>query len=468
MRWICSERVSLGLIAGHFILLPWWLGSVELPAHYVVFVTSTILAAQTWGRIRAARHPAAGLTPLYPPSALIFAAAFGIYVVLQAVHPLWVFRSDVDHWWLEPIAAPGWWPGSVQAPWERGNAWRVVLIFVSLLFTLHAVRCGLLRRSSYIVLLTLLTASGVVLSLLGIVQKLRNSPWILGQVRPANDWFFATFNYPNHAGAYLLLMMASAFALWKDYRARSSSAQSQQVIGTVFLATILTLYTGLLFTASRLAVILGTLLVCWEGMVVVIRHRQRPLAKRNPRGTIWLVGAMIAVLALGITTWQTQRVSLRFRDALAAPGAALEDRLLVQRATWDMFSARPIFGWGAGGFQYVFPLFAQHYSAIYINRFGQHRFWEHAHSEYLQFASEFGMVGCALMALPAFLLLRAIRRQKPWRDPLRQSLGAGCLLVAFYAQWDFVFRSPAVLFTFLLLLCVFGGAPAVPPHPRTP
>ena len=81
-------------------------------------------------------------------------------------------------------------------------------------------------------------------------------------------------------------------------------------------------------------------------------------------------------------------------------------------ATLDMAYDRIIFGWGAGSFRYIFPVYQSNYKEIWYSKKHSKRGWEgrkiynYAHNDWVQFLAEYGIVGCALIAA-LFLLLMA-------------------------------------------------------------
>jgi O-antigen ligase len=117
-----------------------------------------------------------------------------------------------------------------------------------------------------------------------------------------------------------------------------------------------------------------------------------------------------------------------------------------------MLSDRWLFGWGAGCFRYGFPIYAQHYPAIYTDPDGSRKYWEHAHDDLLEIPIELGAAGLLPIAIASCIGLVSLFRRRFWQNPLSFCIVAGCTLTVAHAWLDFVFQCPAVLLTWAVLL----------------
>lgn len=112
-----------------------------------------------------------------------------------------------------------------------------------------------------------------------------------------------------------------------------------------------------------------------------------------------------------------------------------------------MARARPWFGWGAGCFEIVWPVFQGNYLRDDSGR-PRARF-ETAHNDWLQLLAENGFVGAVLLLAPVGWLFA-----RNWRRAAlagRWVLG-GCAMLAAYAWLDFPFHNPAVLLLWAIVL----------------
>ncbi|PJF20531.1 MAG: hypothetical protein CUN56_15700, partial [Phototrophicales bacterium] len=76
-----------------------------------------------------------------------------------------------------------------------------------------------------------------------------------------------------------------------------------------------------------------------------------------------------------------------------------EARYHVTLATLDMFKDKPVWGWGANSFQYVFPDYQKDYPAIWRHPAVKNArwSWKDAHNDWVQILAEYGIVGSVLI-----------------------------------------------------------------------
>lgn len=119
------------------------------------------------------------------------------------------------------------------------------------------------------------------------------------------------------------------------------------------------------------------------------------------------------------------------------------------RVSWSLYQQAPWFGHGAGSFRSVFP------SARTTDL--SHKFYDHAHNDFVQLLVEYGLVGGMIAALIVLMCLRAAYRALRSRSD-KTALGcAFCaifgitsLLIHGVADFNFQIPANAALFSFLL------------------
>jgi putative inorganic carbon (HCO3(-)) transporter len=154
---------------------------------------------------------------------------------------------------------------------------------------------------------------------------------------------------------------------------------------------------------------------------------------RVRRACFWL--ALAGVLGvLSMLTFEDGNQSLSARLVERSP---VEFRMAVYRAGWDMFQAKPLWGWGAAQMQSGLTM--------RISEFHQETFF--FHNTYLEIAVQYGIVGLALYLWIVVDLFRLSRNRG-------QSLGAP----AISSEGEFLdgqFRSlwPVLLTVYLLNAC---------------
>ena len=448
------ERMLLCVTALHLCFLPWALGGMHVWSQFASLGLSIVgLALALWRRTNglgvADRRPLSRLLR-FP----VFWAGLALlgYVAVQGANPSWRFATDGRSWWLTPVAHAAWLPSGVEGPFARSNPWRALAVYGSLWLLICSVWCGLLRRQSYRLLFGILVANGFALSVLGLLQRLTDAREIFWFYPPANGNFAASFIYRNHAGAFfnLVAALATGLAWWHGKRAR----RRLEGPGKSILFTFAALWMGtmVIFTYSRASVVLLLVFTALMGAAFGYRlcRQEGPVGSRAAFAALAL--ALASIVGIVLVSVRTEKLWRRFADLAADPAASVLDRSTVREAAGSMRRDRWALGWGAGCFRYGFPLYAQSYPNIYLSPSGTLRYWEHAHDDLLEFPLELGAVGMlpitAVFAWGAYRLFLL----RFWRHPVSLSVVLGCSLLVLHAWVDFVFQSPAVLFTWTILL----------------
>lgn len=302
------------------------------------------------------------------------------------------------------------------------------------------------RRRAVRIVLLVLALNAVVLAVFGTVQRLLGARGIFfGAVATPQPYFFASFVYHNHWGAYILLMLGTVLALtayharrrhWRDFF-HSPSPSALLVLSLLGLTVPL--------SASRSSTVLmlllvGGALVHW--LVRTVRSRRQ----RKQSLTAPLVGAA-AALGLAVAGWWyiagptiTRRVALTEHQIEHAQIADSPDaRVELYSDTWHMARAKPWFGWGMASYPYVFTLYNTRTS---VDRLPV--FYHDAHSDWLQALAEHGFIGTVLLVLCAAVPLTSVPRRH-LAGPLPGYLLAGCAVVVAYATLEFPFGNFAVV-----------------------
>ncbi len=127
-----------------------------------------------------------------------------------------------------------------------------------------------------------------------------------------------------------------------------------------------------------------------------------------------------------------------------------EQRPDVANSALAMWKDYPVFGSGLGSFHVVFP----RYRGGEISDLNTH-----THNDYLEFATETGIVGIALLGLLVLLsFLTALRAQIMRHDPLMRGISFGALMaiiaLMIHSTVDFNLQIPANALTFMLVLAL--------------
>ncbi|MBA3848443.1 MAG: hypothetical protein C0502_00425 [Opitutus sp.] len=428
----------------------WWFGGQSPGAR---------VALALWGSVGIALFLIlASRRELRPASPLVLHLAplllFDILVVTGCLNPstrtmLRDGESFLVH--LEPRWA--WLPSSARPD----LSWRELWQFNGIVLSCYNVCLAVRSRAQLRRLLYALGANVLALAVLGTFQKLAGSKGIwFGLVDVPQPYFFATFVYHNHWGAFILLHVAACAALFHralnrgEYRDRWHSPLPAAAVAVLLIAATAPL-SGSRSTTVLMAGLLAVL-VARNLLRLVRRQRERRAGILLPAGALVLV-VLLATAAIGYLSrdviaarWRTtseQLAGLRSEDRPST-------RIQLYRDTWRMAMERPVFGWGLESFGDVFQIYnTQRAQELW---FGQRVFRE-AHNDWLQMLAEVGVAGSAcLIALGAapFLVARGRRRH----SALTRHLLAGCVIVLAYAWVEFPLANPSVMTTFWLLLYV--------------
>jgi len=261
-----------------------------------------------------------------------------------------------------------------------------------------------------------------------------------------------TFINRNHLAGYLEMCLAVGVGLmlaelstraavdWRDSARRLLrtllGSKARVRLGLVVMVI------GLVLTHSRMgnSAFLISLTVVGAFYLFVIR--------RITRGSmIFFVSLLLIDLLIVGNFFGIEEVAERLQQTSLERESRDEqfgDTLLIVR---DF----PLTGTGAGTYYSTYPLYNS--GAVSPG------FYRHAHNDYLQFASEFGLVALALLAFSVLASLwAAVRAQMLRRDRLLQGLGfaatMGIVALLIHSAVDFNLQIPANAALFIVLLAL--------------
>jgi O-antigen ligase len=353
-------------------------------------------------------------------------------------------------------------PSSVKADYETMNALRTFVIQASAISLACGILVGIQRRKSTLIILWSFVISGVTMSFVAILQKLSGTDKILWvfDVTNANPW--GTFAYRNQGAAFLILVFLITGLLYFLYKKRASIKLKQGGPHLLLLLCTFLLTGSIWLSLSRGGIILS-LLLFFAFLGFVFFKIRREYINHNWRKLFLLstvIGATLSLFVLNLSDWKEvekrwnhlQRVVLNLDDY---------DRVLSSKATWEMSQERLVYGWGAGSFRYIFPIFQMEYEQL--SHFYDHRnkpygrkIYNYAHNDWIQFLAEYGIVGIVVMIFLVFCLMSYLGIIS------KVSLSAACLLLVgvslIFAHnfIDFIFSSPAYWVAFFGSLLLIG------------
>ncbi len=298
-----------------------------------------------------------------------------------------------------------------------------------------------------------------ILAVVGTFFKLINAKAILGITPSPNPSFFATFIYHNHWGAIALLGVGAAagIALYHNRRRLEAFFLSPApfwVLCTALVLLAIPLSSGRSSTLAALA-LSGGLALCLLASAGKDRGR-------------WAAGlGLAAVLGLAVVGFLARdTIRNEYRETSGAlsklsSGGIGEGRLILYGDTLRLIGQRPWFGWGWGSFQYVHPRVAV--PRPYRQTYQYEQYALDAHSDWLQFPAEVGLIGTGLGLTALAGVLRWAGRRGWWRSPSREILlGVGAL--SLLACVDFPTACPAVVVSAIALLAAAAELARVADH----
>jgi len=350
-----------------------------------------------------------------------------------------------------------WLPSGLQAPFSAAdtnqppmNAWRLMMVLGAPWLLFQALRHGLRRRRSYVILGWITVLAALAVGAFGVLNQ-RSYGTVLGYPVPYATQSFGTFMSRNHAGVYLYLHAAIALGLtlWHIRRAGDNVFRGGPHLAGAFVAFALALLTALTNSTAGAAAALTLLLVApllayWFGF---------PGSSGSRRRIMLITGGALALSAASVLlVADLQPILGRFKmKAASYQATGVDDRAPLRRATWALateggWSGRIWVGYGAGSYRWISPPYQAQQKEL--RRDGKLFFRAiHAHNDWLEMLAEWGIIG--LLPVLAFLgwlfrrLARAFRPGHPETYPLALVL----ILVGLHATLDLLFWFTPLMFT---------------------
>ena len=372
-------------------------------------------------------------------------------LIVDPLLQTWIYGSP-------PIA---WLPSSVSRP-EAAEMLR--WFFPAWTIALAARHLPVPEASSRSRLLQAVIIAASVLAAGSMIQFAVATYWGIGQI-PSQSYFIASFGYANQAGSFFLLCFC--IALGNTFSALLHQHSRQRQITTAICCLLC--LGGALVTLSRSAILMALATIIIAVCYLLLVHRPEGGRAANFDRIMIALATVVAVFLLfdplfGRSVSEELGRRNRQMDGFSLPAnwtySAVDSiRPLYRTIAIGILRDHPWFG--AGGWA------ARHLGMMYVparlHPLLQTDGAANTHNDLLQFLSEFGFVGMALlggviaiMAAPMVNNSRAIMQ-----SPRVFFCLLGLLLVMIHSTVDLPFRSPAVLFLWTLTLALTGGSTKV-------
>jgi putative inorganic carbon (HCO3(-)) transporter len=190
------------------------------------------------------------------------------------------------------------------------------------------------------------------------------------------------------------------------------------------------------------------------------------LSRHATRQTVALLASLIVIDIFIVGSWfgvekVVQRIEHTTMYRTAVPGEeSMEERAEPGLHSLEILRAYPWLGSGGGTFYVAFP---EHRQKDIIG------FFDHAHNDYAQFASETGVVGIGLLGLLVLgTLFIALKTQHQRQDELSRGVAfgvsMGIISLMIHSWVDFNLQIPANALTFVVMLAMGWAAYSVERH----
>lgn len=441
LEWAVLSHLALFLVA-----ITWGFGGAAewLRPHFIWLGGIGVLIMLTAVQDREARQ-AGWLRPLHWLWPL---AAFNAFVLIGCLNPSFsTAKFGSETMFLNSGGRP-WLPSSAQP----GIGLQTLALFDVTWISCFNLALVVRQRRAIRGLLIVAGANAFALAVFGTLQNFSHAKGLyFDLVKTRQIYFFASFVYHNHWGAFAVLMLAALLGLVWHYARRKEARDllhSPALTGLVaafFVAASVPLSTSR--SCSIMVLILaGAAALHWFARLVGKRRQFRESIAPPILGAI----AAIAIGVAGI--WFVARDSILMRVAKTREQIeemraqdTLGDRATLYRDTWHMARDKIWFGWGMASYPRVFTLYNNKESRA--DRLPV--YFEDAHSDWLQALAEHGIVGSALLGLCALWPLRRLHARH-LASPVPAYLLGGCALILLYAWVEFPFGNPAVVYSWWL------------------
>ena len=377
---------------------------------------------------------------------------FLVYILIQYFNPSIVQVFGEKSWWVERMTPPlgANLPSSVKADYETMNALRTFVIQASAISLACGILVGIQRRKSALIILWSFVISGVTMSFVAILQKLSGTDKLLWVVEVLNKNPWGTFAYRNQGAAFLILVFLITGLLYFLYEKRASIKLKQGGPHLLLGLIIFLLCSSIWLALSRGGIIIGFAFVICFCLLAFIAHFRSTI--NNHFGIISAVflflGIVSGILLFQLSDFRELKEKYTHFNEIVT-NLESYDRILSTKATWEMAEDRLIYGWGAGSFRYIFPIYQKDYEAIWQNSYWKkkgvwwRKVYHYAHNDWVQFLAEYGIVGCVFLGLLFLILFGSFFATAGLSFSVKLFFIYGTALIFLHNFLDFIFSSPA-------------------------
>jgi O-antigen ligase len=334
------------------------------------------------------------------------------------------------------------------------NASRVsflkTLAYVAMFFLMLAVAN---RRSRILVLARVVVYSALALSVYAVLMHLGGvqHEYFGMQIRHG-DSASGTYVTRNHFAGYLEMALAIGIGLliatlsdrsadtWKKFvRQTIEWILSPRMVLRLALCVLVIALTTTHSRMGNTAFFTGLLVAGFIGIA---------LSRHATRNTVLLLASLIAIDLFIVGSWfGVEKLAKRIEQTTVQD---VHEREEPAALSMELIRDYPVLGSGPGSFYIVFPRYRKEQATA---------FFDHAHNDYAEFASDSGVLGLGLLgAFVAMSLGAALLAQWRRRDPLMRGMAFACVMgvtaILIHSWVDFNLQIPANAVLFMVLLAL--------------
>jgi len=237
-----------------------------------------------------------------------------------------------------------------------------------------------------------------------------------------------------------------SFQIWSERRRagldrRVSAERSSAGIQTIFyLFLVVIMFVAVVFSRSRGGILAAVFSIVFIALLAQLKTRRK----------IWALAIFLfLVCVVGYGLWiGLDPVLARFEQMREASYLQMEGRIAIWKDALPLVRDYPVVGTGLGTFGTVF----RRYQTDLVDKYV-----DHAHNDFLEFASDTGLVGAALLFLPIlYLLIKMIVSFLDDPRRYRRAVTLGCIggtvALLIHSATDFNLQIPANALVFAVVL----------------
>jgi hypothetical protein len=388
--------------------------------------------------------------------------------------------------WVNPKPLYDWLPSCVVADQHAV----LLLWFPPALVAALAARHGLLKRGKRL-LIEMICWNGALLAVIGFAQMMTGTKSLLWVV-PLDSYFFATFGYPNFAGAFFTLVFAISAGSWmyestlfmQSEQVAIVQSQKNFFVKHRMIAPMVLTFVAAMATLSRAAILLSAMVLAALAIYMIFfvwRRISKGAQIKIFAGIIAFIGiAAISLMVFKLDGFKEELSTLSY-DAIVSRVSG--KGYYHVRVAKEIYKDHAVFGVGGCGY----PHYQMQYMTPEDLKHMQIQGGANVHNDSWQFLAEQGYVGfgtlvACVLALVMPLLVSLVRlviksftlskkdadKNSPashWLYCIPLPLIAvfiGTFATLCHSLGDLPFRDPAVLTIWVLALaCVPGWIPVL-------